>query len=331
MATRLTSADTFRAVATRYQSRANETTTPALRNAYRQLAMGYARLAEQQEAVERGHALIGRLHADDIAMDAHPSGRPGKGRDDNSPLKDEIAINQSMKAILQHAPEMEAIGLLTARIAHDFNNLLMAVGGSAELISTDLSSDSVSFPHIATIIRSVKRGATLTGQLLTFGRKQTLVPRSADLLPKVSNDTVSAPTTRKPPARSAPAASLFNSANEGRRILVLDGDRAVLETMTHMLSSAGYTVVPFRRAVHALDEVSGPHQIDLMVVDFAIPDMRGDRFATKARLQRSEVPILFISGYGEPTSLQSEPFLLRKPFSATSLISTIEEAMRVAA
>ena len=331
MATRLTSADTFRAVAARYQNRANETTTPALRNAYRQLAMGYVRLAEQQEAVERGHALIGRLHADDIAMDAHPSGRPAKGRDANARLKDEIASNQSTKAMLQHAPEMEAIGLLTARIAHDFNNLLMAVGGSAELISTDLGSDSVSLSHIATIIRAVKRGATLTGQLLTFGRKQTLVPRSADYLPKVSNDTVSAQATRKLPARPAPAASLFNSANEGRRILVLDDDKQVLETVTDMLSSAGYTVVPFRTALHALDEVSGPHQIDLMVVDFAMPDMRGDRFATKARLQRSGVPILFISGYAEPTSLQSEPFLLRKPFSATSLISTIEEAMHVAA
>jgi FixJ family two-component response regulator len=62
-----------------------------------------------------------------------------------------------------------------------------------------------------------------------------------------------------------------------------------------------------------------------------MPDMRGDRFATKARLQRAGVPILFISGYAEPAPLRTEPFLLRKPFSTTSLISTIEEAMRVAA
>jgi CheY-like chemotaxis protein len=331
MATRLTSADTFRAVAARYQNRANETTTPALRNAYRQLAMGYVRLAEQQEAVDRGHALIGKLHADDIAMDAHPSGRPTKGRDDNSPLKDEIAINQSMKAILQHAPEMEAIGLLTARIAHDFNNLLMAVGRSAELIADGLGPDAVSLPHIATIIGAVKRGATLTGQLLTFGRKQTPVPRSADYLPKVSNDTAPTQEIRRLPSRPVLAAPLFNSSNQGRRILVLDDDNEVLETVTDMLIGAGYTVVPFGMASHALDEVNGPRQIDLMVVNFAMPGMRGDRFATKARLQRSAVPILFISGYTEPASLQSEPFLLRKPFSVTSLISTIEEAMHVAA
>ena len=169
------------------------------------------------------------------------------GSDANTRLKDEIASNQSTKAKLQHAQEMEAIGLLTARIAHDFNNLLMAVGGSAELISTGLGSDSVSLPHISTIQEAVKRGATLTGQLLAFGRKQTLVPRSADYLPKVSNDTVPAQATRKPPWRPAPAASVFSSPSEGRRILVLDDDKDVLETMTDMLSSAGYTVVPLQR------------------------------------------------------------------------------------
>jgi hypothetical protein len=76
MATRFTSADTFRAVAARYQKRANETTQPALRDAYRQLTVGYMRLAGQQEEVERGHALIGILEADDIGTDRRPFGGP---------------------------------------------------------------------------------------------------------------------------------------------------------------------------------------------------------------------------------------------------------------
>ena len=57
MATKFTSADTFRAVAARYQKRANETTQPALRDAYRQLTVGYTRLAGQQEESSEGHAL----------------------------------------------------------------------------------------------------------------------------------------------------------------------------------------------------------------------------------------------------------------------------------
>jgi CheY-like chemotaxis protein len=304
---------------------------PALRDAYRQLTEGYMGLAVQQEVVERAHSLIGRLDADDNSMDSYPSGTLVTRGDAETPPKDEIADNQSRKARIQQAEEMETISLLTARIAHDFNNVLMAVGGSAELISTGLGSDSMSLPHVSTIQEAVRRGATLTGQLLAFGSEQTLVPRSADYSPKGSNDTAPVQATRRLPWRPAPATSVFGSPRGGRRILVLDDDKDVLEMMTDMLSRAGYTVAPFGTALRALDEVSGPHRIDLMVVDFALPDMRGDRFATKARLQRSEVPILFVSGYPEPTSLQSEAFWLRKPFSGTALISIIEEAMQAAA
>ena len=143
-----------------------------------------------------------------------------EGGNANTRLKNEIASYQSTKGKLQHAPEMEAIGLLTAGIAHDFNNLLMAVGGSAELLSTGLGPGSASLSHIATIMQAVKRGATLAGQLLALGRKETLVPRSADDLRKVSSDTVSVQAARKLSSRPGPVASVFNSSNKGRRILV---------------------------------------------------------------------------------------------------------------
>ena len=108
---------------------------------------------------------------------------------------------------------------------------------------------------------------------------------------------------------------------------MLDDDHQVLETVEEILSDAGYTVAAFASALEALDDVNGSKPIDLIVVDFAMPEMRGDQFAARARARRSAVPILFISGYAEPTSLQSEPFVLRKPFSVASLISTTEEAM----
>jgi len=74
MVIRLAPAEEFRAVAARYDKRANDTARPALRDAYRQLTLGYTRLAVQQEAVERYHAVIGRLDADDLATDPRLSG-----------------------------------------------------------------------------------------------------------------------------------------------------------------------------------------------------------------------------------------------------------------
>lgn len=98
-----------------------------------------------------------------------------------------------------------------------------------------------------------------------------------------------------------------------------------------MLEASGYSVVSFTTARQALHKLTEPTPIDLMVVDFAMPDMRGDQFAAEARLKRPTVPILFITGYADPMSLQRERFVLRKPFSAALLISTAENAMRVVA
>ena len=149
-------------------------------------------------------------------------------------------------------------------------------------------------------------------------------------LPKASRELVAAvQAVPKIPPRHAPEGSVPKPTHEGRRILVLDDDHQVPETVGQILSDAGYTVAAFDTALQALEEVNGSKPIDLMVVDFAMPDMRGDQFAAQARLRRSAVPILFISGYAEPTSLQSEPFVLRKPFSVASLISTTEEAMHI--
>jgi hypothetical protein len=65
-------ADEFRVMAARCRKRANETAEPGLRDTYRQLALGYMRLAVQREAIEDCHAPIGRFDAENVA-DSHPT------------------------------------------------------------------------------------------------------------------------------------------------------------------------------------------------------------------------------------------------------------------
>jgi CheY-like chemotaxis protein len=141
-------------------------------------------------------------------------------------------------------------------------------------------------------------------------------------LPQSSRDAV---TVQRPLRQPAIAVS------RGRRVVLLDDDMQVRETIAGILDGAGYTVVSCATARQALHEIRKPRPIDLMIVDFAMPDMRGDQCAAEARLQRATLPIVFITGYANPTSLQSERFVLRKPFSVASLISIIEEAMQVPA
>jgi len=68
------------------------------------------------------------------------------------------------------------VGQLTGGIAHDFNNVLHAVQGALQLIRRVPQDDRVK-DWADNALKSVKRGAELTSQLLTFARDQQLEPR----------------------------------------------------------------------------------------------------------------------------------------------------------
>jgi signal transduction histidine kinase len=78
---------------------------------------------------------------------------------------------------------MEAVGRLAGGIAHDFNNLLAAISSYAELLAEELPADAPSEARddALEIRRAAERGATLTRQLLAFGRRQQMQPRPIDL------------------------------------------------------------------------------------------------------------------------------------------------------
>ena len=63
-----------------------------------------------------------------------------------------------------------------------------------------------------------------------------------------------------------------------------------------------------------------------MVVDFAMPELRGDDFAAEARQLRNAVPIIFVTGYVEASAIHAENWVLEKPFRAASLIRMVAEA-----
>jgi len=90
---------------------------------------------------------------------------------------------------LRQAQKMEAVGQLAGGVAHDFNNLLTVIGGHVfmlEQASGDNSAkpgepDPRSVKHLAGITRATDRAASLTRQLLAFGRKQLLSPTLLDV------------------------------------------------------------------------------------------------------------------------------------------------------
>jgi PAS domain S-box-containing protein len=82
---------------------------------------------------------------------------------------------------LHQAQKMEAVGQLTGGVAHDFNNLLMVIMGNLELIRDTVDADSATSAMIDRGMKASERGAALTHRLLSFSRKQTLMPTNIDM------------------------------------------------------------------------------------------------------------------------------------------------------
>jgi PAS domain S-box-containing protein len=96
-------------------------------------------------------------------------------------VKRDITETLRLAAQFQQAQKMEAIGLLAGGVAHDYNNMLGVVLGYAELALEKVGPAEPLRADLAIIIAAAKRSADITRQLLTFARKQTIVPVPLDL------------------------------------------------------------------------------------------------------------------------------------------------------
>src|SRR5258707_161718 len=82
---------------------------------------------------------------------------------------------------LAESQKLDALGQLTGGVAHDFNNLLMVITGHIHMLKKVAGNDAKSLRAIQAIETATQRGASLTRQLLTFARRQSVRPQSIDL------------------------------------------------------------------------------------------------------------------------------------------------------
>jgi PAS domain S-box-containing protein len=110
--------------------------------------------------------------------------------DDRDTISHFISINtdltaqRAMEAQLRQAQKMEAVGQLAAGVAHEFNNLLQALMSMATI--TRLSGASADAARIGTEMEfQIKRGASITQQLLLFSRRHATEKSPLDLREQV--------------------------------------------------------------------------------------------------------------------------------------------------
>jgi PAS domain S-box-containing protein len=92
---------------------------------------------------------------------------------------------EQMQKHLAESQKLDALGQLTGGVAHDFNNLLMVISGSTHTLKKAVGDNAKLQRAVAAIETAAKRGASLTSQLLTFARRQSVNPQPIDLAERI--------------------------------------------------------------------------------------------------------------------------------------------------
>src|ERR1044071_9749573 len=108
-----------------------------------------------------------------------------------------------------------------------------------------------------------------------------------------------------------------------KRILLVDDEPAILQTLRMIFMTDGYAVETAWSSREALDLIKNT-QFDLVVTDFNMPGMKGDELALLIKEQWPETPIVMVTGSAEVLRstgriLSGVDALISKPFNLPGL------------
>lgn len=90
-----------------------------------------------------------------------------------------------------------------------------------------------------------------------------------------------------------PAPSPLKS--QSKIVLCIDDNQDLLECEKTFLESFGYTVLTAPSGCEGL-QLASIHSVDIVVVDYFMPEMNGQEVATEIRRLRPQAPIIMLSG-----------------------------------
>ena len=114
-------------------------------------------------------------------------------------------------------------------------------------------------------------------------------------------------------------------------VFVVDDDISVRESLELLIQSAGWQPETFASAQEFLS-CPRPLVPSCLVLDVSLPGINGLELQNRVAAERSDMPIIFITGYGDvPTSVQAMKAgaveFLTKPFRDDVLLSAIGNAL----
>ena len=119
---------------------------------------------------------------------------------------------------------------------------------------------------------------------------------------------------------------------EQLKIMLIDDDDTIIQTLTYNLKRQGYSIFPFSKGSEAIakfDEI-GP---GLLILDWMLPDITGPEICKVIRAKPSDVPILMLTGRAGPNEVakglsSGADDYLAKPFSVVEMMARVQALLR---
>lgn len=113
------------------------------------------------------------------------------------------------------------------------------------------------------------------------------------------------------------------------RILVVDDDRSVRESLKKVLEGAGYEVVLAGGGAEAAIRFEAA-RMDLLLLDLNLPNQSGWEIFEELTTRRPIVPVIIITGLpvqGSTAQMAGAGALFEKPVEVTALLERVEELL----
>jgi len=113
-------------------------------------------------------------------------------------------------------------------------------------------------------------------------------------------------------------------------ILLVDDNDDVREITGLLLGEDGYNVIGVPSGSLALGVLDTNPTIDLLIVDYLMPEMSGVELIREARAKQPKIRAIVITGYGDDTRLSGEfadEIVVKKPFTKEQLVLAVRDAI----
>jgi|WetSurMetagenome_2_1015567.scaffolds.fasta_scaffold784464_1 two-component system, NtrC family, response regulator HydG len=116
-----------------------------------------------------------------------------------------------------------------------------------------------------------------------------------------------------------------------KTLLLVDDDEANTQILGIILEDAGFNSDTALTGAEALRKLKGK-QYDLILLDYVLPDVKGDDLAADIQVMYPKTKIILLSGYSKSVDTMSDrgtkySAILLKPISPDDIVSEINKAL----